>query len=113
MWCRFRNGTQPARPACSNGLRLGGVEVRRAKPNSPCGSKTYPAGTLCDSRRSAFPRLFGRLIEPQKYPELKSGVTGPTKRPYDVAGWTLSYQMGVQVDRIEDRFTADLDLQSR
>ena len=44
------------------------------------------------------------LLEPQKYPELQAGVTGPTKRPYDVAGWTLSMQMGVTVDRVDARF---------
>jgi hypothetical protein len=48
------------------------------------------------------------LFEPQKYPELRSGTTGPTKRPYDIAGWTLSMQMGVTVDRIDDRFDASL-----
>ena len=42
------------------------------------------------------------LMEPQKYPELRTGITGPTKRPYDVAGWTLSMSMGVYVVRIED-----------
>src|SRR5262249_53069070 len=49
------------------------------------------------------------LMEPQKYPEIKTGQTGPTKRPYDVAGWTLRMIMGVQVDRIDDPFEASLD----
>jgi hypothetical protein len=48
------------------------------------------------------------LLEPQKYPELRTGTTGPTKRPYDVTGWTLSMNMGVAVDRIEERFEAGL-----
>jgi hypothetical protein len=48
-------------------------------------------------------------MEPQKYPELRAGVTGPTKRPYDVAGWTLRMQMNAIVDRIEDRFEANLE----
>jgi hypothetical protein len=91
-------------------LRLGGIEVRQAKSEFTVGSKTYPAGTHVLLAGQPFRGYLVDLLEPQKYPELKSGVTGPTKRPYDVAGWTLSYQMGVQVDRIEDRFTADLDL---
>src|SRR5688500_20124704 len=49
------------------------------------------------------------LLEPQKYPELRMGTTGPTKRPYDVTGWTLSMNMGVRVDRIEDGFAVSLE----
>ena len=91
-------------------LRLGGIEVRRAKAEFTAGSKTYPAGTHVMLAGQPFRGYLVDLMEPQKYPELKSGTTGPTKRPYDVAGWTLSYQMGVKVDRIEDQFSADLDL---
>ncbi len=49
------------------------------------------------------------LMEPHKYPELRAGITGPTKRPYDVAGWTLSMTMGVAADRVEEPFVADLE----
>ena len=35
-------------------------------------------------------------MEPQKYPEIRAGESGPTKRPYDIAGWTLRMQMGVR-----------------
>ncbi len=94
-------------------LRLGGIEVQRAKAPFTVGSQTYAAGSHVLLAGQPFRGYLVDLLEPQKYPELRSGTTGPTKRPYDVAGWTLSYQMGVQVDRIEDRFTADLDLQLR
>jgi hypothetical protein len=58
----------------------------------------------------AFRGYLVDLMEPQSYPELRSGTTGPTKRPYDVAGWTLPMQMGVRVERINDRFdTSVLD----
>jgi hypothetical protein len=49
------------------------------------------------------------LMEPQKYPVLKTGQTGPTKRPYDVAGWTLPMLMGVDTIRIDQPFSADLE----
>lgn len=94
-------------------LRLGGIEVRRAKAPFTVGARTYAAGTHVMLAGQPFRGYLVDLLEPQKYPELRSGISGPTKRPYDVAGWTLSYQMGVQVDRIEDRFTADLDLQQK
>ncbi len=91
-------------------LRLGGLEVRKAKAPFTAGNKSYPAGTHVLLAGQPFRGYLVDLLEPQKYPELRSGQTGPTKRPYDVAGWTLSYQMGVQVDRVQDQFTAELDL---
>ncbi len=33
----------------------------------------------------------------QTYPELRESPDGPLEQPYDAAGWTLPYQMGVQV----------------
>ena len=33
-----------------------------------------------------------------------SRTGGPPTRPYDNAGWTLAYQMGVKFDRILDGF---------
>jgi hypothetical protein len=49
------------------------------------------------------------LLEPQKYPDLRSGGSGPARRPYDIAGWTVSLQMGVAVDRVEAPFEAALE----
>ena len=49
------------------------------------------------------------LMEPQRYPELRSGISGPTKRPYDIAGWTLPMQMGVDVDRTESSVNVPLE----
>lgn len=38
------------------------------------------------------------LLEPQRFPKLERYPGGPVERPYDVAGWTLSYQMGVEAN---------------
>ena len=42
-----------------------------------------------------FSGLVKELFEPQVYPAL-------AQRPYDVTGWTLPYQMGVEVARDHD-----------
>jgi hypothetical protein len=89
-------------------LSLAGVEVRRAAVPFHAGGKQYPAGTFVLPAAQPFRPYLMDLLEPQKYPELKSGVSGPAKRPYDIAGWTLSMQMGVTVDRVDEKFEAEL-----
>jgi len=85
-------------------LQLGGLDVEQAKSEIRIGDKVYPAGSYVIRAAQAFRSYLVDLMDPQHYPELRSGTTGPTKRPYDVAGWTLPMQMGVRVDRINDRF---------
>jgi hypothetical protein len=89
-------------------LRLGGIEVRRARKSFTAGGKTYDVGTWVVPAKQAFRGYLIDLMEPQKYPELRSGITGPTKRPYDVAGWTLPMLMGVNTVRVDAPFEADL-----
>jgi hypothetical protein len=89
-------------------LSLAGVEVREARTPFQAKDKTYPAGTYVILAAQPFRPYLMDLLEPQKYPELKTSSNGPTRRPYDIAGWTLSMQMGVAVDRIDARFDADL-----
>jgi hypothetical protein len=90
-------------------LKLGGIDVRRARKSFSAGGKTYEPGAWVIPAAQAFRGYLVDLMEPQVYPELKSGITGPTKRPYDVAGWTLPMLMGVPYDRVEKAFEADLD----
>ena len=44
------------------------------------------------------------MFEPQDHPNDFAYPGGPPMPPYDIAGWTLAYQMGVQFDRILDGF---------
>ncbi|MCC6538465.1 MAG: hypothetical protein IT162_12995 [Bryobacterales bacterium] len=90
-------------------LAWSGIEVRRAADTFQAGGKTYAAGTYVLSAAQPFRAYLVDLMEPQKYPELRSGTTGPTKRPYDVAGWTLPMNMGVEVQRVDAPFEARLE----
>lgn len=87
-------------------LQLGGVVVQRAREAFRSGDRTYPAGTWILPAAQPFRAYLVDLMEPHKYPELRTGAGGPTKRPYDVAGWTLPMQMGVRVVRIDEPFEA-------
>ena len=93
-------------------LSLAGIEVRRAAAEFTAGGKPYPKGTGVLVASQAFRPYLVDLLEPQKYPDLKT-ASGTSKRPYDVAGWTLSMQMGVAVDRIDTPFDAELELQNK
>lgn len=90
-------------------LQIGGVQVERARAAFKAGGRDHAAGTYVLRAGQPFRPYLVDLLEPHRYPELRSGVTGPTKRPYDIAGWTLSMQMGVEVQRVDERFQADLE----
>ena len=44
------------------------------------------------------------MFEPQDHPNDFAYPGRPAEPPYDNAGWTLAFQMGVQFDRILDGF---------
>lgn len=90
-------------------LQIAGVEVQKASAAFTAGGREYPAGTLVMKAAQAFRGYLVDLMEPQKYPEIRIGEAGAVKRPYDLAGWTLSMQMGVKVDRVDERFEAALE----
>jgi len=44
------------------------------------------------------------MMEPQDHPNDFAYPGGPPRRPYDNAGWTLAYEMGVKFDRLLEPF---------
>jgi hypothetical protein len=50
------------------------------------------------------------LLEPQRYPDDRLYPGGPPVPPYDNAGWTLSYQLGVNAVPVGAPFDAQLTL---
>jgi hypothetical protein len=53
-----------------------------------------------------FSPLVKELFEAQQWPDLRATPNGPPTRPYDVAGWTLPMQMGVEVAAVLKPVTA-------
>jgi hypothetical protein len=77
-------------------MRLSGLEVRRAEKPVVYGGKTYPAGTAVLLAAQPNRPFLLDMFTPQNHPMLRRGPTGPPIPPYDIAGWTLAYQMGVE-----------------
>ena len=49
--------------------------------------------------------MVREMFEPQDHPRDEAYPGGPPVPPYDIAGWTLAMQMGVEYDRILDDFS--------
>ncbi len=87
-----------------NTLRHVGVYVDQATaPFSVAGNK-YLAGSFVIRTAQAARGQVLDMMEPQDHPNDFAYPGGPPRRPYDNAGWTLAYEMGVKFDRVLDGF---------
>jgi len=82
-----------------NALLWSGIKVMKAAADFMVGEKEYRAGSYVVSTAQAFRAHVLDMFEPQDHPNDLEYPGGPPVRPYDAAGWTLAYQMGVQFDR--------------
>jgi hypothetical protein len=87
-----------------NALIKTGVAVHRATGSFQVNGKTYPAGSYVVKTAQAFRPHVLDMFEPQDHPNDFAYPGGPPIPPYDNAGWTLAYQMGVKFDRVLNGF---------
>lgn len=87
-----------------NALLKNGIDVLRATAGFSVNGKNYPAGSYVVKTAQAFRPHIMDMFEPQDHPNDFAYPGGPPKPPYDITGWTLAYQMGVQFDRVLDAF---------
>jgi hypothetical protein len=97
-------GDFPAATHFVNTLIKTGVTVHRATAAFSVAGKNYPAGSYVVKAAQAFRPHFMDMFEPQDHPDDIPYPGGPPTRPYDSAGWTLAFQMGVKFDRILEGF---------
>jgi Zinc carboxypeptidase len=83
-----------------NALMKVGVTVHRASAPFSVGGKSYPSGSYVVKAAQAFRPHVLDMFEPQDHPNDFQYQGGPPIPPYDNAGWTLAYQMGIKFDRI-------------
>jgi len=85
-----------------NTLIKNGITIQRATRAFQAGGKSYPAGSYVIQTAQAFRPHILDMFEPQDHPDDIPYPGGAPTPPYDSAGWTLAYQMGVVFDRFLD-----------
>ena len=86
-------------------LLLGaGIEILRATEPFTAQGQAYPVGTLVIPMAQPFRAHVKDLLEIQRYPDREQYPGGPPARPYDLAGWTLPLQMGLDVVEVAGPF---------
>ncbi|MDO8793412.1 MAG: M14 family metallopeptidase [Vicinamibacterales bacterium] len=92
-----------------NALREVGIKVQRATREFEVRGKKYSAGSFVVMGAQSFRPHVMDMFEPQDHPDnIPYAGAAPTP-PYDHAGWTLAFQMGVEFDRILDGFTGPFE----
>ena len=88
-------------------LQKGGIEIQEARASFSAGGQSYPAGTRVVPMAQPFRAHAKDLLEAQAYPDIRAYPGGPPDVPYDVAGWTLPYAMGVEAVPVDEPFAMD------
>lgn len=76
-----------------------GLEVHQTTRAFAANGREYPAGSWLILMDQPFSPLAKELFESQVYP-ISTDPGKPVDFPYDVTGWTLPMQMGVEVDAV-------------
>ena len=86
-----------------------GIKVQKATSDFTVAGKNYPAGSYVVKANQAFRPHVLDMFEPQDHPNDFQYPGGPPVRPYDAAGWTPAFTMGIQFDRILDDFNGPFE----
>jgi hypothetical protein len=92
-----------------NALIGNGIAVEKSTASFTAGGKTYPTGSFIVKCDQAFRPHVLDMFEPQDHPNDFAYPGGPPIAPYDAAGWTLAYTMGIKFDRLLDDFSGPFE----
>lgn len=87
-----------------NTLIKTGITVHQANRDFTVAGKSYPSGSYIIKCAQAFRPHILSMFEPQNYPDDIPCPGEPPVPTYDMAGWTLAFQMGICFDRILEGF---------
>ncbi len=85
-----------------------GLDVYQSRAGFKANGIEYPAGSWVIPMDQPFGGMAKELFERQVYPgQATSETAAGAHLPYDITGWTLPLQMGVNVDAVTDPLTAE------
>jgi len=87
-----------------NALIRSGIRVGRAEVAFSVDGRQYPAGSYIVKTDQAFRPHVLDMFEPQDHPNDFQYPGGPPVKPYDIAGWTPTFSMGLTVRRVLHAF---------
>ena len=90
-------------------LAFNGIRIHRTTAALEFEGQQYPAGTWAIPMDQEFANFVRQQFAVQEYPDIREYPEGPPDQPYDVAGWTVPYLMGVRVVAV----TTPLDPETR
>ncbi|MDQ7907524.1 M14 family metallopeptidase [Phytohabitans sp. ZYX-F-186] len=88
-------------------LRWNNVDVEQALSAFRVGDRRYPAGSYIVREAQPYRAAVLDLLNAQVYPNRVRYPGGPLEPPYDITGYTLSFQMGVTVDKLDKAVRVD------
>jgi len=91
-----------------NILISGGIEVHQATQSFQAQNREYPEGTYVALMSQAYRPYLIDILGPQIYPDRRQYEGGPPESTFDLTGWTLPFQMGVEAIKMERPFEAKL-----
>jgi len=98
---------QPTAGTMLDILHQGGLDIQQAQAAFTADNVDYPAGTWIIPAAQPYRNHAKDLLEPQDYPDRRITPGGKPDPPYDTAGWTLSFQMGVQTVSVAGAFDVE------
>jgi hypothetical protein len=80
-----------------------GIEFVRASETFRAGGREFPDGTYVIPPQAFRPYVVD-LMEPKAYPDRRQYPGGPPEPPYDMTGYELRFQMGLEVVNVDEPF---------
>jgi hypothetical protein len=84
-------------------MRQSGIEFVRSEGSFRAGGRTFPAGSYVIPPQAFRPYVVD-LMEPKEFPDRRQFPGGPPIPPYDMTGYELRYQMGLEVVDVDEPF---------
>jgi hypothetical protein len=93
-----------------NSLIQSGISVCKATTSFNVDGKIYPAGSFIVKTNQAFRPFILDMFEPQDHPNDFLYPGGPPVKPYDIAGWTPAFSMGIEFKRVLHDFKGPFEV---